>query len=263
MTWNLRLCVVCDGSCGAFCTNRGGGGARKRHILPHPAQPQHTNHWAPRTRKRHQQQHRPQQPTESATRRNMRREERGTVQGPVKKQQPDGMSHRGVLDLAAARERRGKADPPPWQATIQPTERPDSQKCLTLQHSGPIKGKAADSKVVPEKETRSRCISRIFREGKLDNTDRVLLSSVSSFTQCPCLPLPGAQHTCIIPEPSSCSCSSHTLLTAPRRSPSRATPTLSLRLPDAPSRSTSPSRTRPASGAASPMAIGRPCSLSQ
>ena len=30
-----------------------------------------------------------------ATRRNMRREERVTVQGPVKEQQPDGMSHRG------------------------------------------------------------------------------------------------------------------------------------------------------------------------
>ena len=31
----------------------------------------------------------------AATRRNMRRGERVTVQGPVKKQQPDGMSHRG------------------------------------------------------------------------------------------------------------------------------------------------------------------------
>ena len=31
----------------------------------------------------------------AATRRNMRREERVTVQGPVKKHQPDGMSHRG------------------------------------------------------------------------------------------------------------------------------------------------------------------------
>ena len=31
----------------------------------------------------------------AATRRNMRREDRVTVQGPVKKQQPDGMSHRG------------------------------------------------------------------------------------------------------------------------------------------------------------------------
>ena len=33
----------------------------------------------------------------AATRRNMRREERVTVQGPVKEQQPDGMSHRGYL----------------------------------------------------------------------------------------------------------------------------------------------------------------------
>ena len=45
-------------------------------------------------------------------RRNMRREERVTVQGPVKKQQPDGMSHRGL------------ADPPPfrppksWDTTV-------------------------------------------------------------------------------------------------------------------------------------------------
>ena len=31
----------------------------------------------------------------AATRRNMRREERATAQGPVKKQQRDGMSHRG------------------------------------------------------------------------------------------------------------------------------------------------------------------------
>ena len=37
---------------------------RKRHTIPHPAQPQHTNYWAPRTRKRHQQEHRPQRPTE-------------------------------------------------------------------------------------------------------------------------------------------------------------------------------------------------------
>ena len=33
----------------------------------------------------------------AATRRNMRREERVTVQGPVKEQQPDGMSHRGAI----------------------------------------------------------------------------------------------------------------------------------------------------------------------
>ena len=34
------------------------------HTMPHPAQPQHTNYWALRTRKRHQQEHRPQRPTE-------------------------------------------------------------------------------------------------------------------------------------------------------------------------------------------------------
>ena len=32
----------------------------------------------------------------AATRRNMRREERVTVQGPVKEQPPDGMSHGGL-----------------------------------------------------------------------------------------------------------------------------------------------------------------------
>ena len=37
----------------------GGGGG-----TPHPAKPRHTNDWAPRTRKRHQQEHRPQRPSE-------------------------------------------------------------------------------------------------------------------------------------------------------------------------------------------------------
>ena len=36
---------------------------------------------------------------EAATRLNMRREERVTVQGPVKEQQPDGMSHRGGAEV--------------------------------------------------------------------------------------------------------------------------------------------------------------------
>ena len=68
----------------------------KRHTMPHSAQPQHTNYWAPRTRKRHQQEHGCGGQQKAATQRNMRREERVTVQGPVKEQQPDGMSHRGV-----------------------------------------------------------------------------------------------------------------------------------------------------------------------
>ena len=39
-------------------------GAADAQILPHPPQPQHTNDGAPRTRKQHQQEHRPQRPTE-------------------------------------------------------------------------------------------------------------------------------------------------------------------------------------------------------
>ena len=91
---------------------------RKWHTMPHPAQPRHPGTPAPRH---------PGTPTTglrergndtnkstgrsgrqyTATRCNMRREERVTVQGPVKKQQPDGMSHHrgtgaGVLSFAAA-----------------------------------------------------------------------------------------------------------------------------------------------------------------
>ena len=45
----------------------------------------------------------------AATRRTMRREERVTVQGPVKEQQPDGMSHRGGRGSAEARRFGGVA----------------------------------------------------------------------------------------------------------------------------------------------------------
>ena len=87
---------------------------------------QYANYWAPLTRKGHTPchiQHSRNTPTtglhergndtsrstgrsgrqKAATRRNMRREERVTVQGPVKKQQPDGMSHRGVPPLFTPR----------------------------------------------------------------------------------------------------------------------------------------------------------------
>ena len=84
-----------------------------------PAQPQYANYWTPLTRNGTPCyiQHSPSTPTtglrkrgnntsrstgrsgrqKAATRRNMQTEERVTVQGPVKKQQPDGMSHRGAL----------------------------------------------------------------------------------------------------------------------------------------------------------------------
>ena len=69
---------------------------RKRHTMPHSAQPQHTNYWAPRTRKRHQQEHRPQRPTESSNPTQPVKGRADDCPGPVKEQQPDGMSHRGV-----------------------------------------------------------------------------------------------------------------------------------------------------------------------
>ena len=84
-----------------------------------PAQPQYANYWAPLRANGTSChiQHSPSTPTtglrecgnntsrstgcsgqqKAATRRNMPREERVTVQGPVKKQQPDGMSHRGMV----------------------------------------------------------------------------------------------------------------------------------------------------------------------
>ena len=67
----------------------GGGGG---HIHHSPGTP---NHWAPRTRKRHQQEHRPQQPTQRSDPTQHAEGGPVTVQGPVKEQQPDGMSHRG------------------------------------------------------------------------------------------------------------------------------------------------------------------------
>ena len=68
---------------------------RKRHTMPHSAQPQHTNYWAPRTRKRHQQEHRPQRPTERSDPTQHAKGRTGDCSGPVKKQQPEGMSHGG------------------------------------------------------------------------------------------------------------------------------------------------------------------------
>ena len=57
---------------------------RKRHAMPHSAQPQHTNDWAPRTRKRHQQEHRPQRPTESSDPTQHAKGRTGDCPGPCK-----------------------------------------------------------------------------------------------------------------------------------------------------------------------------------
>ena len=57
---------------------------RKRHTMPHSAQPQHANYWAPRTRKRHQQEHRPQRPPESSDPTQHAKGRTGDCPGPCK-----------------------------------------------------------------------------------------------------------------------------------------------------------------------------------
>ena len=57
---------------------------RKRHTMPHSAQPQHTNYWAPQTRKRHQQEHRPQRPAESSDPTQHAKGRTGDCPGPCK-----------------------------------------------------------------------------------------------------------------------------------------------------------------------------------
>ena len=52
--------------------------------MPHSAQPQHTDYWAPRTRKRHQQEHRPQGPTESSNPTQHAKGRTGDCPGPRK-----------------------------------------------------------------------------------------------------------------------------------------------------------------------------------
>ena len=57
---------------------------RKRHTMPQPAQPRHTNYWAPLTRKRHQQEHRPQRPTERSNPTQHAKGRTGDCSGPRK-----------------------------------------------------------------------------------------------------------------------------------------------------------------------------------
>ena len=64
--------------------------------LNHQHNPRYANYWAPLPRQRHHKRNTGRSGRQNAaTRRNMRRDERVTVQSPVTKQQPDAMSHRG------------------------------------------------------------------------------------------------------------------------------------------------------------------------
>ena len=90
-----RRCVCRRRPCGrdvrkTFHTAGGGGGGNNQHSpnTPTTGLRERGNDTSRSTGRSGRQ--------NAATQRNMRREERVTVQGPVKKQQPDGMSHRGV-----------------------------------------------------------------------------------------------------------------------------------------------------------------------
>ena len=74
---------------------RGVGSKNCKTAPQQPAQPQFANYWAPPMRKRHHKEHGLQRPTERSDATQHAEEEPVTVQGPVKKQQPDGMSHGG------------------------------------------------------------------------------------------------------------------------------------------------------------------------
>ena len=97
----------------AGCGRPEDGGVRTAKTVKRPpqqpAQPQYANYWAPLTRNDTSRSTGRSGRQKAATRRNMRREERVTVQGLVKKQQPDGMSHGG----GGAGGRSVDAPPPP------------------------------------------------------------------------------------------------------------------------------------------------------
>ena len=61
----------------------GAADAQTAH-MPHSAHPQHTNYWAPRTRQRHQQEHRPQRPTENSNPTQHAKGRTGDCPGPRK-----------------------------------------------------------------------------------------------------------------------------------------------------------------------------------
>ena len=82
-----------------------------RHIPPHPAQRQHTNDGAPRTRKRHQQEHRPQRPTERSDPTQHAKGRTGDCPGPRK-----GATTRRNVTRGGG----GLAGPGPWTPTAPP-----------------------------------------------------------------------------------------------------------------------------------------------
>ena len=96
----------------------GAADAQTAH-MPHSAQPRHTNYWAPRTQKRHQQEHWPQRPTESSNPTQHVKGRTGDCPGPRKgattrRNVTQGVIRGGVVVPAAvsAAYKQCKASPP-------------------------------------------------------------------------------------------------------------------------------------------------------
>ena len=80
------------------------------------AQPQHTNYWAPRTRKRHQQEHRPQRPTECSDPTQHAEGRPGDCPGPRK-----GTTTQRNVTLGVP----ARSPPPPPLCTLGPRHLPE------------------------------------------------------------------------------------------------------------------------------------------
>ena len=105
---------------------RGDADTQTAHPPPHSAQPQHTNHWAPRTRKRHQQEHRPQRPTERSDPTQHAKGRRGDRPGPRK-----GATTRRNVTQGGLQGGRGGTQPPYNRC------RPGPRKSLTSLSGSP------------------------------------------------------------------------------------------------------------------------------
>ena len=105
--------------------------SRKRHTMPHSAQSQHANYWAPRTRKRHQQEHRPQRPTERSDPTQHAKGRTGDRPGPRK----------GATTRRNVTQGRGGGCFGPWPAPADPPTHPHQK------HFPPAKNEMKNEKM--------------------------------------------------------------------------------------------------------------------
>ena len=97
--------------------------------MSHSAQPQHTNHWDPRMRKRHQQEHRPQRPTESSDPTQHTKGRTGDCPGPRKGATTRRNVTQGGAQISWGKFSEGKENPEDWVCNPPP---PPFRNCGSL-----------------------------------------------------------------------------------------------------------------------------------